>query len=671
MPWSQPVRASVLAGLVAVALLAVLRPWSGSGEGVRRGGGDDAEPVVLETRAPTEPPRLAGAPAPPVGTTTVRVVRPGGEAVRGAVVVAQRTDGPGQATARAGVDGRVGFALPAGAWDVFARHERLHGAPVALEVPAEREALLVLAPGVRLEVLVVDLEGRPVEGARVEEAEWGTGFPVTTGADGIADLGAVHPAWAFLRISKEGWLERGEWANSLLQRGDAHRLNYRLSRGATLTVRTTELDGTPVPDASLWLTHKGGDLRTKTDGAGVAVLAGAALPGEVRVIATSKDGRQVTHIGPGPEAPADRTLTLQLPAPTTWAGTVRAVGVPPDGGAPIGGAAVHLEDPWGDWTEVARTGADGRFRIFPAPVPGERDEVLDLLVLAPGWAQSAEDLDTVPLGEERRTEKLDVRLVPTRTVRGRVTDREGTPVAGATVEVTQGGRSPPEPLLIRTGITGADGRYEVADVAPWEGASAYVAVEGRGHARASLDDEDGEGLRSTVDLRLSGEFRLDVPVEDEDGAPVERAWLTLMWDLPGGRGGRVHRGVEGGRFHPVPGLPLPAVVAEVAGPQFLPGPVRVSPETKRLVLDRPHAARGMVIDEEGRPVTGADVRFESIDRLHTLEGNAAQEPVEADGTFEVKGLRRGRYAVHVVGRGLRGQAELRRDGEDLGRVVVR
>ena len=80
-------------------------------------------------------------------------------------------------------------------------------------------------------------------------------------------------------------------------------------------------------------------------------------------------------------------------------------------------------------------------------------------------------------------------------------------------------------------------------------------------------------------------------------------------------------------------------------------PVKTTPgqaiENVTLTLTRPAVVRGKVVDAEGRPVAGREVRAHAADRLE----NRYYDPTtrtKADGTFELRFVRPGEQWVQVA-----------------------
>ncbi len=121
-------------------------------------------------------------------------------------------------------------------------------------------------------------------------------------------------------------------------------------------------------------------------------------------------------------------------------------------GRPLPGATVAQgSDRWGTHYPDTKTDAEGQFRFTQVP-PGE-------IVLTVQVKGHAPDLKTIPVVPDLPV--VEFRLGPPRTLRGRVVDGDGQPLADTLVvaDTWRGHRS----LSIRT-QTGDDGRFQVDDL---------------------------------------------------------------------------------------------------------------------------------------------------------------------------------------------------------------
>lgn len=204
-------------------------------------------------------------------------------------------------------------------------------------------------------------------------------------------------------------------------------------------------------------------------------------------------------------------------------------------------------------------GPAGTFELGPLR-PGTYDLRADVDGRAPGFARA------LRVAVAGRQTGVEIRLAAGATVRGRVTSKQtGQPLSGATVMVMDfsGGGQP------RSATTDADGRYQLAAVAP-----------GRHSLRVDHSDHRSE-LASGLDLPDGGEVVRDIALAGK--APGERfsfqgIGATLMRDGEGvvvrgimpGTPAEVAGVQEGDRIisvdrAAVSALPLPQVVERIRG----------------------------------------------------------------------------------------------------------
>jgi hypothetical protein len=616
--------------------------------------------------------------ARPGGTTdVVHRVRllakdPSGRGVEG-VAVDVVVDGPSwsQAPTRAqgttDAAGVVEVGLEAGTWRARTRHATWTGDADAFVVPAAGDVLLRMMAGPRLRVLVLDaVDGKPIAGAWARETEFGAGRRAVAGADGIADLGAIHGSWARVEAGADGHLSRGEWATKWAWREKDEPLVVRVTPARPLEVRVVR-ERTRVPEAGaeVRVSDGAGFAEAFTDAQGVVRFAAAMPAGHVRVSARTSDDREGEEEIEG-TAEGPTSVEVVVAEGMRVAGVVvRAT----DGG-PIAGAEVLWADGVGERRHVRRATSDaaGRFALEGL---SRSSTMFDVVARAPGWfAVGAVESGAGENGAVEGVVGPTFRAQPTRTVSGRVTGPDGAGVAGAIVALVWIGAD--EALGFPDEVrTDAQGRYRIEGVPQDVHGRVLVRTEkdGLGHADATVDDSDGKPVEM-ADLRLPGTFAFDVPFVDEEGKPVRMAVLRVRQRWRGSGEDVQWRTASEGRFHAVEGVARSGAVVEMEAPGYLADVVRIDPTTKSLVAMRPCRARGRLFRAEGRgAVAGAKIEFESTERLSTLEGNGAHPTADAEGRFEVVGLRRGEYRMNVTGFERR-VVKVTRDVEDLGDVEL-
>lgn len=158
-----------------------------------------------------------------------------------------------------------------------------------------------------------------------------------------------------------------------------------------------------------------------------------------------------------------------------------------------------------------------------------------------------------------------------------------------------------------------------------------------------------EGL-NTVTLRSAAALRVSGRVVLLGGEPLPRAQLKLDC---AGRDAATVAADEGGGFEHWLARPGHCLVRLVdprarAAPQTVPAPSA----DVRVVADTGASVRGRVVARDGRPVAGFQARalttsVGALVQQFTVEAEmlGAAEPSDAQGVFELRGLRAGRYVV--------------------------
>jgi protocatechuate 3,4-dioxygenase beta subunit len=262
-------------------------------------------------------------------------------------------------------------------------------------------------------------------------------------------------------------------------------------------------------------------------------------------------------------------------------------------------------------------------------------------------------------------------------VRGRVVDDGGSPLAGVPVAIgtsggfliidaTRGDRQPPRNPATKSG---ADGRFEIEDVRPGFGTS--VRAEPDRHVIAEKPLPEAKGVESidVGDLVCALGGAIEGRIVDENGAPVAGAEVEA-WPVDPGRApspGMVVFGdagrsllrrstTDGGGSYRIEGL-APGEVALAAAKSghardFKKGVLVTRSATTRdvdLVLSSGLSIVGTVVDDLGRPVAGAKVRyFETvIDLSHgglsSQFAKSSSVTADAAGGFRIHGLEESSY----------------------------
>src|SRR5262245_16962867 len=286
-----------------------------------------------------------------------------------------------------------------------------------------------------------------------------------------------------------------------------------------------------------------------------------------------------------------------------------------------------------------------------------------LLASAPGYA-SARGILGAPVDGRLR---VDFELVRGRSARGRVVDERASPVERARVlAVAQDGVNEDW----RTGWTGADGSFALADLLPEMRHALLITASG--YATQVHDFPADELARAELDL---GTFVLRAPralrgrVVDEGGKGLEGVIVsTRGWNADRFALGRSEEDAAGshhvavrervsdaeGRFafeDLAPGdYALGARAAGRAAPPEQSVEIAGTDVERKIVLPSGDAIRGVVRDERGLPLASIHVGL-SVEELRdpaaALESRSLSLRTKADGVFEFTGLPAGLYALEL------------------------
>jgi hypothetical protein len=388
------------------------------------------------------------------------------------------------------------------------------------------------------------------------------------------------------------------------------------------------------PPAATVATDDDGRFRFVPSGRGVG-----ATSAELHVVAEGWP-RRVTRMPRGEDVRIVLEHGARIGVRVTAAGRAvesASVGLARGGDRPPSPSEVRLENV----VELRSTGPDGTVAfLVPKGAYLVRAE-------AEGLAPRLSEPVTVAAGDAR---DVEVALTHGTTLAFRVTDAEGSPVAGAALAV--GG-----PLeVVRRGRTDAEGRVTLSHFAPpherAQGWDAYVfwrilapglaPAQGnrqvpasdaqvpidvrmdRGHAaRVRFVDGDGApvvGVRADLAMDL-GQLPDEAPsfVSDDDGRLVVPHLVPLL----GGRPWRLLVPARGGDY------PSTTVHLDVGGPE--------PPAEQVVVLRRTLGTlAGTLVDPEGRPVTKGRVGWRPADA--TAPFAVATASLDGEGRFALKGL---------------------------------
>jgi hypothetical protein len=363
---------------------------------------------------------------------------------------------------------------------------------------------------------------------------------------------------------------------------------------------------------------------------------------------------------------------------------------------PVAGCTVRASIPPGTRSSVVTTGADGVYEFA-----GITDADYFLLVECPShlWActpnpdPKGPPCGPITLFKDQQQSNLDFRLTPAATVRGRVIDSSGKPVARATVRI--GGPFLGNTLVrVQTGATRNDGSFEITGLPGGAWAFEVDVPPAAGTTRSPLvyypgvlkRDEAGvvdvvagkvtEGVTITVPAVLDRTLTVRIPPPDatmtEMNVSVIRAepLMTRRLDIDA-EGQAVIKGLGDGRY---------VVIGTARSGQeqwvdyqavdFLEDSIDVA-----LQLRPAGRVRGRIVGDRGvPPLGGATVGAAWVDNDVILNPVSPDEAAVApDGSFEIEGLFGRRmlqllrfdpaWRIHAV---LQGRSDVTGSGIDIG-----
>lgn len=548
---------------------------------------------------------------------------------------------------------------------------------------------LWLDKAIAVPVVVRDLRGKPIEGARVEAfpvqdvnwtVDWNermTSFgerpkavaTVTTDAAGEAVFGELPTGRWFLVATHASHATVARRSGELLSTMTIEPIEFALGRAFSLSGRVVDADRKPLSGVRLMA----GNVNF-WDPAGLAQFARATSGGDGAYELTGLDVGPttiyVTRKGSAPSQlatvsiPELDNLDLQIIPGGVIRGTVTDAE-----GKPVSGARIRASG-WG--TDGARVGtattdAEGKYEISSLL----EGFVNQFTVDKDGYVEKREQLtqmvyQQIALNRDGVVERNFV-LQRAASLSGRVTDPDGNPIGG--VNVIAYSSKMQMGVQQKSARTGADGRYEIDAL---EESTWMLIAQRDGYYQKDLSQnfwmqlqsgsppeefsvEVGESGPHEKDLQLHRMLTVTGTVVDPEGNPVEGATVTgasqnIGWGMPQTSGARTD---AEGRFE------LRRFVANTQGNVSATADgfaaanamVQVGDDgdeapTVELTLGKLSIVRGTVRTADGSPlpegrVTASGMQGGPYDMGQVWNpwgggGGTTGEPIAEDGTYEVE-----------------------------------
>lgn len=461
-----------------------------------------------------------------------------------------------------------------------------------------------------LEFQVVSRQAhKPIAGADLEIRLGGQTRTDVTNEQGRCriEYGSPRPDYFSIRANKSGFVPmRVAWP---LNAAIPSSYTLVLEPGTSIGGIIQDEDGKPIEGVTVYLlVSSGGELRDvsirdqqqKTDAAGRwrCDTVPAKLD-DVSIRLAHPDYVSDEMYGRTPKPPLaklrDMTGVMVMKKGAVLTGRVLDTAGRPIAGASVAQGAMRL----GTEYPNTRTDKEGRFQ-FQNARPGE-------MILTVQAAAYAPELQT--LAVQKGIAPLEFRLERGHTLKGRVVDNAGNPVAGAFVAVEgwRGYRS----LAWRVN-TDTDGRFQWDDAPADEvlidmGKQHYMSV--RRHAMTASDKE--HVITMQPELRIAGRV-----VDKETGRPIPQFTITSGIDFGDGRPTywerRRTKPFTDGRYEIVFGEPYPRHLVRVEAEGYLPEVSRPFTDEEGevafdMALRKGVGLSGTIYFPDGKPVPGAEV----------------------------------------------------------------
>lgn len=468
----------------------------------------------------------------------------------------------------------------------------------------EHELVFLLRPGRVADVHVLSAEtGEPIAGASVTFS----GRPALfTDASGYALMNSLYKGEIQLEANAPGYAIQKRTAN--LNSAKRTHVEFRLGPGGSIGGRAVDEQGLPVAGLRVRATTTGGypsvSINDSTQADGSFRFESLPLDETIQVSPAREEVFSSSLYRGNVEAKLSRTqrhaeVELKL-SPKEFTGAIEGR-VTEAGGAPIEDARVVWGMLTGGRSPETLTDSQGNYRLDHIESSSSSRQ---LYVSAPGYAP--ERTDIVP-GTSDHPSRVDFSLDAGHWIEGRIVDPDASPIEGVWLQGLFWGYSMARDTQQ---FTGQDGKFRI-DSAP---AKLGLHITMEGYADQMLDDV-GELDRDIGDVVLTPQSEITGQVVDADtGEPIKRFSVRASGANRYGRSQGQEISSDEGQFQ-LGGLRAGRDVAltirahgyETTVFESIAVPTEQEKPPVYELRAGVQSLYGMVLDEEGRAVPGAEV----------------------------------------------------------------